>query len=192
MKKILLLLIFISVLIAFIFSLNSKPTLVEAPIESSPIAVTPPRAEVQKNSGKVLAVMPQEYKKEEKVEKKPESAVPWEELNERWMEEVKTLITGLDPETGENRFHAYSVVRKKWDEYNKLHSEKTKAAGKKSNDKLDQEWIKAFDVYKQQTKLIFGKHYLEVKRLNTEFTESIQSYGRDPQVPIGIEPAFLE
>lgn len=205
MKKILLILIFVSLLIAIIFSLNSKPTVVESPIENTPqVTSAPTNAEVQKNSGKVLAVMPQEYNKEEP--RPSEGSVPWEELDEKWMEDLKTFIIGLDPETGANRFHAYSVIHKKWNDYNKVF---TKEANKfvtkyrtldsppiysnnKAYDKLTQEWSMAFENHRQQTKLIFGKHYADLKKLNAEFTDSIQGYGRDPEVPLGNDPAFLD
>lgn len=150
--------------------------------------------------------MPQSYEAEVKKEQKFESGVPWEELDAKWMDELKTFITGLDPEAGEGRFHAFTLIRQKWNDYNEIHSKETRKllinqrsgdsepqyTDKKAYDKLVQQWIKAHDDYKQQTRIIFGNHFAEVKKFNSEFDQSIQSYGRDPDVPLGIDPAFMD
>lgn len=107
------------------------------------------------------------------------------------MEELKTFISGLDPEKGDNRYHAHTVIRKKWDEFNKVHSKESRKllikkpsrdsgpvySDKKANDKLVREWIVAHDQYKQRTRIIFGKYFDEVEKLIQSLISRFRAMG---------------
>lgn len=128
------------------------------------------------------------------TEKTLETRVPWEELHQKWLEELKSFLVSISDRDGLRMFKAYAESREKYlNEGNKIGKKNQqlnaiKPLTRKQEDQLAVESSDNFKKSNEMNKKIFGQHYDAVKKLHKEFEESIQVYSRD--MPISLDLSF--
>lgn len=126
--------------------------------------------------------------------KNSETQVPWEELHQKWLEELKTFLVSINEKDGSKMFKAYIESREKYlkednrlgKKYQKLSSFKPLTL--KQEDQLAVESSENFRRANERNKKNFGQHYDAVKKFYREFEDSIQVYSRD--MPISLDLSF--
>lgn len=125
-----------------------------------------------------------------------ESQVPWEELHEKWLEELKGFLISISDKDGQRMFNEYLEARENYlkedtrlgEKYQQIHS--SKVFDRKKEDQLAVESAEVFDKATEVNKKIFGQYYPSVKKIHKEFEDSIQVYSRD--MPISLDFGFGE
>jgi hypothetical protein len=156
--------------------------------------VTPMSADKYSNNTQNKIFIQSEKSDKKSTEKTLESQVPWQELNEKWNEELKSFLITINDRDGLRMFNAYAEARIKYlkedaklgEKYRQIQNSKPV-----DNVKEDQFAIESAEVFKKATevnKKIFGKHFIAVKKFHKEFEESIQVYSRD--MPISLDFGF--
>ena len=118
-------------------------------------------------------------------ERTEESQVPWQELNEKWNEELKSFLISINDREGLRMFNAYADARigyLKEDARLGLKYQQIQASKPVDREKEDQFAVEANEVFKKAAKVykkIFGLHYNAVKKFYKEFEKGIQVYSRD-------------
>lgn len=126
--------------------------------------------------------------------KETEDSVPWKDLNDNWMIEVKKHLLTVNPNGGAEMFILYTLERtKSMEEFEAVNLKIAEAVkkgpeNKKLLDKLNQDAWKIRQEMQKNTKKIFGKYYKDIKEQYAEYEDSIQIYSRD--IPISIEYGF--
>lgn len=135
-----------------------------------------------------------EKAKKKTIEASGESQVPWQELNEKWEEELKGFLISISETDGLKMFNSYVDARKIYlKENDKLGEKYQKIQNTTPVDhiKEDQLAVESAEVFKNATQInkrIFGQHFSSVKTFHKEFEESIQVYSRD--MPISLDFGF--
>lgn len=125
-----------------------------------------------------------------------ESQVPWEELHEKWLEELKIFLISINDKDGQRMFNEYLEARENYlkedarlgEKYQQIHS--SKIFDRKKEDQLAVESAEVFNKATEVNKKIFGQYYSAVKKIHKEFEDSIQVYSRD--MPISLDFGFGE
>lgn len=121
--------------------------------------------------------------------------VPWKELNDRWLEELKKFLVLNDSAKGIEKFNEYIKVREKSFkemDYNGLKMQRLYSQNPVNailEKKLSDESSEIVKRYGDKTRSIFGEDYLKVKQLYKDYEKSIQSYslGGPLSVDFGFE-----
>lgn len=125
-------------------------------------------------------------------------SITWQELEDKWMEELNSFLLSADYINGESIFTELSKERQKFKVKNDAITAKWQqlhASGIKSGllvDELEEKSADEIEEYRNEIKRILGPHYLSVKKLYKEYETSIQAYARDPKAPIGVEIGLVD
>ena len=95
-----------------------------------------------------------------------------------------------------NKFNKRSgeIVQQQWElllEERTPYSE-PKYKDKELNDKLNREWDQIHSIFLTNTKRIFGPYYFQIKQYSREYMKSVQGYSKEAEVPIDLEPIFMD
>lgn len=191
----------IFVLILWVF-LNFRG---EAPVQESALAQSVPKTRPQNTeTPKLKKIETHAPNKEVEVKEKPQitDSVPWDDLSNKWNEELKDFIKGIDSQNGEKMFKEYLQSKKDFEKQIKIISEQLAKTyqydeekdditfiDKKKYDKLNDQINDEHLILTRKTKKIFGKHYSQVNEYYKGFKQSIQAY-YSGEGEIAIDPAF--
>lgn len=125
-----------------------------------------------------------------------ESQVPWEELHEKWLEELKGFLISISDKDGQRMFNEYLEARENYlkedkrlgDKYKKIQT--SEKFDRKKEDQFATESADVFNKATEVNKKIFGQYYSSVKKIHKEFEDGIQVYSRD--MPISLDFGFGE
>jgi hypothetical protein len=130
------------------------------------------------------------------IVEKSEPLVPWDELNENWMNELKELLLSIDNESGHKMFRAYLNEKKQFNKRTKQISEKLhklfqdEIKNELLIKKLQDKSSYSIENHRLRIKKIFGQHYNDVKKHYIDYEASIQVYARSHALTIDI--GFLD
>lgn len=122
------------------------------------------------------------------------SQIPWEDIQQLWIDELSVFITSVDPVEGEAILQTFLKEKARFNEEEKIIGRKLekmwqqKPLNRDLQNKLAAESADAIDRYRNNAKKIFGKHYQAIHKFSEEFNQSIQVYSRD--MPVSVEIAF--
>ena len=113
------------------------------------------------------------------------TALPWDDIDEGWKNQLKEYLVSIDPEKGEEMFSAYLEEKKKYVE----RVDFTDAESGVSEDMNAPDLVVEQDskegelerIHVQNLKDIFGDHFNQVEALHKEYVESIQYLNRSSQ-----------
>lgn len=191
----------IFVLILWIF-LNFRG---EAPVQESALPQSVPKTRPQNTETPKLKKIETHAPNEEvEVKENPQitDSVPWDDLSNKWNEELRDFIKGIDSQNGEKMFKEYVQSKKDFEKQIKIISEQLAKTyhydekkdditfiDKKKYDKLNDQINDEHLILTRKTKKIFGKHYSQVNEYYKGFKQSIQAY-YSGEGEIAIDPAF--
>lgn len=177
----------------------------EAPVQESTLPELPPKTQLQNpETPKLKKIETHAPNEEVEVKEKPQitDSVPWDDLSNKWNEELKDFIKGIDSQNGEKMFREYVQSKKDFEKQIKIISEQLAKTyhydekkdditfiDKKKYDKLNDQINDEHLILTRKTKKIFGKHYSQVNEYYKDFKQSIRAYYAG-EGEIAIDPAF--
>lgn len=163
----------------------NTPALVKPKNNLSPVVVSINKASNNTQEKKSIQneVVDSEFDKEY-----AEYQVFWNEINEKWNEELKNFLISLGQGEGLRMFNAYVESHKRFlkeqdrlaRKYQKINA--IKPLSEEQHDLFGAENSKNSKKANERNKKIFDQHYNAVKKLHKEFEESIQVYSRDQPI----------
>ncbi len=121
----------------------------------------------------------------EQVESDDEmTALPWDDIDEAWKNQLKEYLVSIDPEKGEEMFSAYLEEKKKYVERVDFTDSETGVSEDLSAEAVVEQDSKEGElerIHVQNLKDIFGDHFSQIEALHKEYVESIQYLNRSSQ-----------
>lgn len=146
-------------------AVNSISAIEERIIEESHVA------ELPRNSD--------ELSTSEEDELSAESEIPWDEIRSGWKEHLKTLLSDLDPQNGEEIFSAYTAE-------NSAFEAELEGLGNGESTEVDTLIGQLENRHEDKLKQILGRHYQEVTDQHQQYNSSLQHLNRSSKHEVSV------
>ena len=175
-------------------SLNTAQAAIKKASPAAPAIQRIAEAKKQPQSEEVVAESEEQSAEAEEPSFVAESdyAIPWDEIEEGWKNELKAFLLEVDPEGGEEMFNAYLEEKKKFAErvdtsersVETTDGEASRSLAVVEYDARSEEIERS---HQDNLKDIFGDHYSAIKSLHSDYVESVQYLNRsDVQFSISL------